>query len=126
VGGQEFFLDLLFYHLRLRCYVVIDLKIEEFKPEFAGKMNFYLSGEMATAHDRKWERESIGMLVMDLHLHEPVSTELLHAVMVLSDVLNRVVHGQRISLEESQRTLEAGNALLAELNVQQVVAGPSQ
>jgi predicted nuclease of restriction endonuclease-like (RecB) superfamily len=43
IGGQDFYLDLLFYHLRLRCFVVIDLKIEEFKPEFAGKMNFYLS-----------------------------------------------------------------------------------
>jgi predicted nuclease of restriction endonuclease-like (RecB) superfamily len=43
VGGQDFYLDLLFYHLHLRCFVVIELKIEEFKPEFAGKMNFYLS-----------------------------------------------------------------------------------
>ena len=43
VGDQDFYLDLLFYHLRLRCYVVIDLKIEDFRPEFAGKMNFYLS-----------------------------------------------------------------------------------
>jgi predicted nuclease of restriction endonuclease-like (RecB) superfamily len=43
VGGQDYRLDLLFYHLTLRCYVVIELKIEDFKPEFAGKMNFYLS-----------------------------------------------------------------------------------
>lgn len=43
VGGDEFFLDLLFYHLKLRCFVVIDLKMEEFKPEFAGKMGFYLT-----------------------------------------------------------------------------------
>lgn len=43
VAGQDFYLDLLFYHLRLRCFVIIELKIEEFKPEFAGKMNFYLS-----------------------------------------------------------------------------------
>lgn len=43
VGGQDFYLDLLFYHLRLRCFVVIDLKISEFQPEFVGKMNFYLS-----------------------------------------------------------------------------------
>jgi len=43
VGDQDYYLDLLFYHLRLRCFVIIDLKIEEFKPEFAGKMNFYLS-----------------------------------------------------------------------------------
>jgi predicted nuclease of restriction endonuclease-like (RecB) superfamily len=43
VSGEEFSLDLLFYHLRLRCFVVVDLKMEGFKPEFAGKMNFYLS-----------------------------------------------------------------------------------
>jgi len=43
VEGDDFYLDLLFYHLRLRCFVVIDLKTEPFRPEFAGKMNFYLS-----------------------------------------------------------------------------------
>ena len=43
VGGQEFRLDLLFYHLRLRAFVVIELKLGEFQPEFTGKMNFYLS-----------------------------------------------------------------------------------
>lgn len=43
VGGEDYYTDLLFYHLRLRCYVVIELKIGEFQPEFAGKVNFYLS-----------------------------------------------------------------------------------
>jgi hypothetical protein len=43
VGSEEFFLDLLFYHLKLRAYVVVDLKMQVFRPEFAGKMNFYLS-----------------------------------------------------------------------------------
>ena len=43
VGDQDFYLDLLFYHLRLRAFVVIELKVEDFRPEFAGKMNFYLS-----------------------------------------------------------------------------------
>ncbi|MFH0796132.1 MAG: PDDEXK nuclease domain-containing protein [Candidatus Omnitrophota bacterium] len=43
VDGEDFYLDLLFYHLRLRCFVVIDLKTRPFKPEFAGKMNSYLS-----------------------------------------------------------------------------------
>lgn len=38
VAGQDYYLDLLFYHLRLRCFVVIELMVEEFKPEFAGKM----------------------------------------------------------------------------------------
>lgn len=43
VGDKEFFIDLLFYHLKLRCYVVIELKAVEFTPEFAGKLSFYLS-----------------------------------------------------------------------------------
>jgi len=43
VGGRDYYLDLLFYHLKLRCFVVIDLKTGEFKPEYSGKMNFYLS-----------------------------------------------------------------------------------
>lgn len=43
VGDSEFFIDMLFYHLRLRCYVVVELKAVPFKPEFAGKLNFYIS-----------------------------------------------------------------------------------
>jgi len=43
VGGEDFYIDLLFYHLRLRCFIVIDLKAKPFKPEYVGKMNFYLS-----------------------------------------------------------------------------------
>jgi len=43
VAGDDFYIDLLFYHLRLRCYVVIELKTGDFKPEYAGKLNFYLS-----------------------------------------------------------------------------------
>jgi len=43
VGEDDFYIDLLFYHLKLRCFVVIDLKMRKFTPEDAGKMNFYLS-----------------------------------------------------------------------------------
>jgi predicted nuclease of restriction endonuclease-like (RecB) superfamily len=43
VSNDDFYLDLLFYHLKLRCYVVIDLKMHKFTPEDAGKLNFYLS-----------------------------------------------------------------------------------
>ncbi|KAF3888612.1 MULTISPECIES: PDDEXK nuclease domain-containing protein [Nostocales] len=43
VGDEDFYIDLLFYHVKLRCYVVIDLKMKEFKPEFSGKMSFYVS-----------------------------------------------------------------------------------
>lgn len=43
VGNDGYFPDLLFYHIRLRCYVVIELKVVDFKPEFAGKLNFYVA-----------------------------------------------------------------------------------
>lgn len=43
VGDEDFAIDLLFYHLKLRSYIAVDLKIGSFKPEYAGKMNFYLS-----------------------------------------------------------------------------------
>lgn len=43
VGGDDFYIDLLFYNLNLRCYVVIELKTGDFKPEYAGQLNFYLS-----------------------------------------------------------------------------------
>jgi len=43
IGGQEYKIDLLFYHVKLHCYVVIDLKMVEFAPEFSGKMSFYIA-----------------------------------------------------------------------------------
>ena len=41
IGNEDYYIDLLFYHLRLRCFIVIDLKKGKFKPEYAGKLNFY-------------------------------------------------------------------------------------
>jgi predicted nuclease of restriction endonuclease-like (RecB) superfamily len=43
ISNRDFYLDLLFYHLKLRCFIVIELKKGDFKPEYAGKMNFYCS-----------------------------------------------------------------------------------
>ena len=43
VGGEDYLIDLLFYHIKLRCYFVLELKAVSFKPEFAGQLNFYLS-----------------------------------------------------------------------------------
>ena len=43
VGGDDFYIDLLFYNLNLRCYVIIELKTGEFKPEYARQLNFYFS-----------------------------------------------------------------------------------
>lgn len=43
ISKKNYYIDLLFYHLKLRCFVVIELKDKEFKPEYTGKLNFYLS-----------------------------------------------------------------------------------
>ena len=62
VGESEFRIDLLFYHVKLHCYVVIELKTIEFKPEFAGKLNFYISaidGELKS----KIDNPTIGILI---------------------------------------------------------------
>jgi predicted nuclease of restriction endonuclease-like (RecB) superfamily len=62
VGGDDFFIDLLFYHLKLRCYVVIELKAGKFQPEHLGQLGFYL-----TAVDRQVKAEhdnpTIGLLL---------------------------------------------------------------
>jgi hypothetical protein len=62
VGGEDFYLDVLFYHLRLRCYVVVELKIGEFKPEYAGKMNFYLAAVDDLLRDAQ-DQPSIGIIL---------------------------------------------------------------
>jgi predicted nuclease of restriction endonuclease-like (RecB) superfamily len=62
VAGEEFFIDLLFYHTRLKCYVVIELKAHAFEPEHAGKLNFYLStvdAQIKAADDKP----TIGLLL---------------------------------------------------------------
>ncbi len=62
IGDQDFYLDLLFYHLRLRAFVVIELKVTEFKPEYAGKMNFYLSAvDDLLRHEQ--DQPSIGIIL---------------------------------------------------------------
>jgi predicted nuclease of restriction endonuclease-like (RecB) superfamily len=64
VGSDDFYLDLLFYHLRLRCYVVIDLKTGPFKPEYAGKMNFYLNAVDALLKHPA-DQPSIGLILCE-------------------------------------------------------------
>lgn len=62
VGGDDFFIDLLFYHLKLRCYVVIELKADKFKPEHLGQLGFYLTAvdaQMKGEHDAP----TIGLLL---------------------------------------------------------------
>ena len=62
VGGKDYFLDLLFYHLKLRAFVVIELKVTEFEPEHLGKMNFYLSAVDSQLRHPD-DRPSIGLIL---------------------------------------------------------------
>ncbi|KVH67483.1 hypothetical protein WL40_15995 [Burkholderia ubonensis] len=62
VGGDEFFIDLLFYHLKLRCYVVVELKATPFRPDYAGQLNFYLSAVDAQLRAPE-DQPTIGLLL---------------------------------------------------------------
>lgn len=62
VGGQDYYLDLHFYHLHLRCFLVVDLKARDFTPEAAGKMNFYLSA-MDDRFRHSGDQPSIGLIL---------------------------------------------------------------
>lgn len=62
VGGDDFYIDLLFYNLNLRCYVVIELKTGDFKPEYAGQLNFYLSAVDAQLK-KDTDNPTIGLLL---------------------------------------------------------------
>ena len=62
VGGDDFYIDLLFYNLNLRCYVVIELKTGDFKPGYAGQLNFYLSAVDGILK-KEQDNPSIGLLL---------------------------------------------------------------
>lgn len=63
VEGEDFYLDMLFYHLRLRCYVVVELKATPFRPEYAGKLQFYLSAVDDRIRDPDKDGPTIGLLL---------------------------------------------------------------
>ena len=66
MGGDDFYIDLLFYNLNLRCYVVIELKKGKFKPEYAGKVNFYCSVvDDALRHEQ--DNPTIGLILCQTH-----------------------------------------------------------
>ncbi|MDO5290674.1 MAG: PDDEXK nuclease domain-containing protein [Pseudomonadota bacterium] len=62
VGGEDFFIDLLFYHLKLRCYMVIELKADRFKPEHLGQLGFYLTAVDAQLKTEQ-DQPTIGLLL---------------------------------------------------------------
>lgn len=66
VGDEDFYIDLLFYHLKLRCYVVVELKATPFRPEYAGQLNFYLSAVDADLKASD-DNPTIGLLLCKSH-----------------------------------------------------------
>jgi predicted nuclease of restriction endonuclease-like (RecB) superfamily len=113
ISDRDVYLDLLFYHLHLRCYVVIDLKKGEFKPEYAGKMNFYCSAVddlLRHAHDAP----TIGLILCQTKdrifaeyalrdIHKPIGlaeyeltralpSELVSSLPSIEDIENELTH----------------------------------
>lgn len=62
IGGEDFYLDLLFYHLELRCFVIIDLKMGDFRAEYSGKMNLYVSA-VDDMLRKEYDNPTIGMVL---------------------------------------------------------------
>ena len=62
VGNNDYYIDLLFYQLKLRCYIVVELKASCFKPEYAEKMNFYLNA-VNDMLKSEFDNPSIGLIL---------------------------------------------------------------
>jgi len=119
VGGQDFYLDLLFYHLRLRCFVVIDLKISEFQPEFAGKMNFYLSAvdDLLKHQD---DQPSIGIILCKTKNKVIVEYALRDANKPMGVSTYQLTESLPKQLKGSLPTVEELEAELSEMGTRQV------
>ena len=64
IGGDDYYIDLLFYHLDLRCFVVVELKNTEFKPEYVGQLGFYVTAVDETLK-KETDNETIGLLLCE-------------------------------------------------------------
>ncbi|MEH1825421.1 MAG: PDDEXK nuclease domain-containing protein [Nostoc sp.] len=118
IGYEDFLNELktrissVFYHLRLRCYIVIDLKIEEFKPEYSGKMNFYVSAvdDLLRHSD---DQPTIGIILCKSKnkviaeyslrdMHKPIGVSLYQ----LKNTLPEALQGNLPTIEQLEAELE--------------------
>lgn len=113
VDGEDFYIDLLFYHLKLRCFVVIDLKMAAFQPEYSGKMNFYISAvdDLLRHPD---DKPTIGIILCKDNkktiaeyalrdVHKPIGV----STYQLSDRLPEPLQGKLPTVEELETELNA-------------------
>jgi len=113
VDGRDFYLDLLFYHLRLRCYVVVELKAGEFEPEHAGKLNFYLSAvdtQLRAEHDGP----TLGLLLVKTRSRVFAEYALRNSTTPMGIAEYQLVHTLPKALEASLPSIERIEAELAE------------
>ena len=112
VGERDFFLDLLFYHTRLHCYVVVELKTVDFEPEFAGKLNFYLKAVDEQLRS-EGDQPTIGLLLCkskDRLVAEYALSDIQKpmglATYTLSHTLPEALRGKLPSIEQLERELK--------------------
>jgi predicted nuclease of restriction endonuclease-like (RecB) superfamily len=118
IGGEDFYVDLLFYHLVLRCFVVVDLKAVPFQPEFAGKINFYCS-VVDDRMRRAGDGPTIGLLLCKgknrvvaeyalRDIHKPIGVADFETQLVAS--LPEELKGSLPTVEELERELGGAEA----------------
>ncbi len=121
VEGDESFIDLLFYHLKLHCYVVIELKNTDFKPEYTGQLNYYLAAVDDLVRDPAQDGPTIGLILCKSKKHTKVS----YALRGIATPMG--VSTYRTSPElpkELEGVLPSIEALTAELDVEGVEGIP--
>jgi len=115
IGENDHFLDMLFYHVELRCYIVIELKAGKFIPEFAGKLNYYLSAVDSQLR-KSGDNPTIGILLckkkdkIDVEyalrdIYKPMGI----SEYILTSAIPEDIKTQLPSVEELERELEKNN-----------------
>lgn len=112
VSGKDYYIDLLFYHLRLRRFVVVELKMMEFLPEYAGKLNFYLSAvDDLLRHPT--DAPAIGLILCKSRDHVSVEYALRNSATPIGVAEFRVTDALPSDLAESLPSVEQIEAELA-------------
>jgi predicted nuclease of restriction endonuclease-like (RecB) superfamily len=123
VGGQEFFIDMLFYHLELRCYIIIELKAKTFDTRDIGQLNFYLSA-VDDLLKKPSDNPSIGLLLCReknnvlaeyalRDVNKPIGVSSYYTAKI-TESLPKELKGKLPTIEEIEAELEKGPALVGE------------
>jgi predicted nuclease of restriction endonuclease-like (RecB) superfamily len=98
VDNQDFYIDMLFYHIRLRCFVVIQLELGDFQPEHSGKMNFYLSA-VDNQERGEYDQPSIGIILCKAKGKTIVDYSLRHLKNPIAVATHKLPSAERLQIE---------------------------